>query len=184
MPKHIAILGIGNDFRGDDSLGLRAVRQAHTHFATQVSTEDSLNQRFFCNDETAKTPSVTTIESPGEVTQILDCFENHDAVFIIDAVNADSLAPGEIVRIDLGEKNSLFQLENISAGTSTHSFSLKQIIDLAQALNTLPRKLIIFGIAGQNFSTSEEIDPRITASIEEVLSLVKKEIATMTRSTV
>lgn len=161
MSKKIAILGIGNDFRGDDSVGLVAIRKAKTLFSEQDSSPEA----------TAK-----TIESQGEISQILDCFEKHDIVYIIDAVNTPTLKQGEVVRLDLNDKSNAFQMENLSAGTSTHSFNLKQIIDLAEALNTLPAQLVIYGIAGDDFSTTDQLNPRLIASVEQVISMLNTEI--------
>lgn len=175
MSKKIAILGIGNDFRGDDSIGLLAVRKAKVFF----STEDTAHRKLSPADAHHEDPSkiiMSTIESQGEISQIMDCFEKNDIVYIIDAVNAHSLSQGEVVRIDLNDNSQSFKMEDLSAATSTHSFSLKQIIDLAQALNSLPGKLVIYGIAGDNFSTTDQINPKLSAGIDQVLTMLKNEI--------
>lgn len=174
MSKKIAIVGIGNDFRGDDSVGLIAVRKARTLFSKQTRSSE------------ASQYSIKTIESQGEISQILDCFEKHDVVYIIDAVVTPALKQGEIVRLDLNGDcggngnhsgmNTSFQMEHLSAGTSTHSFNLKQIIDLAEALNTLPAKLVIYGIAGDDFSTTDQPNPKLAASVDQVISMLKTEV--------
>ncbi|MGZ3775658.1 MAG: hydrogenase maturation protease [Pseudobdellovibrionaceae bacterium] len=161
MRKKIALIGLGNNFRSDDALGILAARKVKS---------------FFSEDE------VKMIESQGEVNEILDCFKENDFVFLMDAVASESLNVGEIIRIDFKDNGGSLNIDSFGNRTSSHAFIFKQIVDLATALDMLPRKLIIYGVVGDNFSEGKNISQQAMNGMEKMISMLKSELSGLINS--
>ena len=121
MPQPILIIGIGNEFRSDDAVGLVVAQ------TLQVK----------------RLPSVSIQEATGEGTALLEAWKGSDAVILVDAVTSGAPA-GTIHQVDAHTgpvSPELFAL-------STHAFSVAQAIELARTLGNLPPRLMIYGIEG------------------------------------
>jgi len=96
---------------------------------------------------------------------ILDTWKGYDEVFLVDAVSSKS-------------KLGTFQIINavqqkIPAGlfnTSTHNMSVAEAIELARNLDRLPKQLLVYGIAGENFQFGETLSPHMNEAIEKVVT--------------
>jgi hydrogenase maturation protease len=78
MKTRILVIGIGNDFRCDDKIGLETVRL--------------LKQK--------NIPGIEIIEESGEGTALMERWKDAEYVFLIDAVSSDA-QPGTIHRINV-----------------------------------------------------------------------------------
>jgi hydrogenase maturation protease len=150
------VLGVGNEYRGDDGVGRRVAR--------------ALRER---------APSTLTIlEATGEGTPLLESWKGADVVIIIDAV-ASGAPPGTIHRLDA-------RAHPLPAGflhTSTHAFGVAQAVELARALEQLPPRLVIYGIEGKSFAPNTGLSPEVAEAVREVTDRVLREIeATCRRS--
>lgn len=148
-PKTL-VIGIGNDFCGDDGAGLYVARKLK---------ELMPNDADIC-------------EATGEATELMALWEKKVNVILVDAVFLGSI-PGTIYRYDVRKKTlpaSHFESQ------STHSVGVVQAIELAKTLNTLPQKLIIYGIEGDSFDLGTEITPEIKEAAENVIELILEEI--------
>lgn len=144
------IIGIGNDFRGDDGVGLVIAR-----ILRQLGL-----------------PGIEIIENSGEGTGLISLWKGADTVFVIDAVFS-SAEPGKIYRFETGKDNlpsALFK------GFSTHAIGLAEAIELSKALGELPRRLIIYGIEGSSYEAGRGLTPEIERSAELVVSKIIEEI--------
>ncbi len=151
---HILVIGVGNEYRGDDGVGRRVARE--------------LRER---------APRTLTIqEATGEGTALLESWKGADAVFIIDAV-ASGAPPGTIHRLDA-------RAQPLPVGflhTSTHAFGVAQAVELARALEQLPRDLVIYGIEGKTFDPDTGLSREVAQAAREVVDRVLREIETMCR---
>jgi hydrogenase maturation protease len=148
-PKTL-VIGIGNDFRGDDGAGLFVVRK--------LKELMPINADIF--------------EATGEATELMALWEKRDIVILVDAVFSGSI-PGTVYRYDVRKK--ALPASNFES-RSTHAFGVLQAIELAKTLNTLPTKLIIYGIEGDSFELRTEITPEIKEAAENVIELILEEI--------
>jgi hydrogenase maturation protease len=144
------IIGIGNEFRGDDRAGLAIVRKLKTRNLTGV-----------CLRETAR-----------DGTDIIQLWQEFDNVIVVDAVRS-SMPPGFIHRIDLGETD----LPDNWHTQSSHLFSLLEAVKLSRVLKTLPTKLILFGIEAATFETGVEMSAPVRHAVERAVTLIEKELA-------
>ena len=79
----VLVIGVGNDYRGDDAVGLIVARRIR---------EMNL-------------PQVQVIESDGEFTRLMESWKDAESVILIDAVQS-GVAPGTIHRFDANEQKS------------------------------------------------------------------------------
>ncbi len=152
MAASLSLLGIGNRYRGDDGVGLHVIAQlAGSLPAAMLATGD------------------------GELTGILDCFEQHEEVVIIDAleVNSGKLEAGSVVQLDPLDQS----LQDTGLRASTHAMGLAEAIEMARTLDCLPRRLRIIGIVGKDFSNVEGLTRAVQAAARRVVQQLVEEFA-------
>ena len=150
----VTVVGIGNEFRGDDAVGLTVVRQLKERVPT----------------------GARTFELTGDQTYLLELMRSTDAVIMVDAVQSSAPA-GTIFRVDASEEPVPKEFMSFS----THAIDSASAIELARTLGSLPGTILIYGIVGKKFSFStsmtaevreviEMVQERILADIECILS--------------
>ena len=151
MSNQIAILGIGNLLKGDDGFGIAC-----------------------CNRLKALiSPNIYCAPCEVEVTALMDIFESYKHVWIIDCVSHPTRPEGDILILD-GLKEDLSVLsETVS---STHTFSLAQIISLAKQLQQVPNELIIYGVCGKNFTIGNSFGKQLADAMDLLLPQITKRI--------
>lgn len=145
LPQAILIIGIGNEYRSDDAVGLVVAR------ALQAK----------------RLPSVSVQEATGEGTALLEAWKGSDVVILVDAVTSGAPA-GTIHQLDAQSSPispRLFAL-------STHAFSVAQAVELARALGTLPERLMIYGIEGKHFVAGTGLSPEVEHAAQEALESI------------
>jgi len=144
------IIGIGNDFRGDDGVGIVIAAR--------------LRERNISAFE--------IVEYGGEGTGLVTLWKGADKVIVIDATFSGA-EPGKIYRFDI-DKDVL--PTNLFAGYSTHAIGLAEAIELSKTLDCLPRTLIIYGIEGKSYESGQGLTNEIAKSAELVISKILEEI--------
>ncbi|MCK5634902.1 MAG: hydrogenase maturation protease, partial [Anaerolineales bacterium] len=114
-----------------------------------------------------------TVETQsGEGAALIDCWQSHDRVYLIDA-SAPNGSPGHIHRIEAHKEpvtNKLFH-------TSSHAFGVLEAIELSRALDTLPEELIVYGIEGSCFEEGAKLSEKIVAAANLVVEQILREVA-------
>jgi len=145
----ITIVGIGNEFRGDDGVALYILRSLKKELPAQVKT----------------------IELTGDQSGLLDLMMGTDTMIIVDAVS--SAAPvGTIFRLDA----SMDPFPDDFFTVSTHSIDLAQSIELARTMKRLPDVVLIYGIVGKDFSFTPSLSQRVKDSAETVRSKIASDV--------
>jgi hydrogenase maturation protease len=142
------IIGVGNRYRGDDAVGLAAaerLKQLHL-------------------------PGIAVRFCPGGGLGLLEAWQGADTVIIIDAVRGAGVA-GEIVRLD---HQDLDRLDG-SGKVSSHGFGLGEVVRLAQALELMPARVMIYGVEARNFEPGTALSPEVAAAVDQVALLVAQE---------
>ncbi|HXV27751.1 MAG TPA: hydrogenase maturation protease [bacterium] len=143
------IIGIGNAYRSDDGAGLAVTRKLKEKNLTGVEI----------------------MEATGEGTALIDVWKRADRVILADAVDSGE-KPGTIHRLDL-------QKDKIPAKFfhySTHAFSVAEAVELARSLNQLPRRFLIYGIEGANFTSGTELSKEVERAVATVAEEIAKEV--------
>ena len=136
------IIGIGNEYRGDDAVGLIVARR--------------LKERL--------TDSFAVLEQSGDGAALMEAWRGAETVIIIDAVTSGA-APGTIHRFDANTRT----IPKSAFHCSTHAFGVAEAIELSRALGVFPRSLVVYGIEGKNFDAGVGLSPEVEkASCEAV----------------
>jgi hydrogenase maturation protease len=147
--KSVTVVGIGNEFRGDDSVAIFILR----------ILRDSLPR------------GVKVVELSGDQSNLVEVMQGADNVIIIDA--ACSPAPaGTIFQINASE-------EPFPAGfftASTHNIDLGQSIELARTLKRLPGSVLIYGIVGKDFSFTQSLSEQVREAAETVSNKILNDV--------
>ncbi len=144
------IIGIGNDYRGDDAAGLIVVRKIA---------------------KSASRP-VKVVESNGDAAALMDLWEGSDLVVAVDAVSSGDNT-GRIYRFEpITEPIP----EALFSKSSTHDFGLHEAVELSRTLDRLPKRLVVYGIAGAVFEAGGTISDQVAISVEQVTTRVLEEL--------
>lgn len=149
VSRDTLIIGIGNEYRGDDSVGLYIVRRI---------------------SENAP-PNCVLKEAPGEGTHLINTWEGFKNVIIIDAVRSAS-APGTIHRIDGIQQ----KLPENWIHHSAHTVSLAEAIGLARTLRALPASLTIYGIEGRCFDPGARLSDDVRHAADDLIRSLLDEL--------
>jgi hydrogenase maturation protease len=145
--SRVVVIGVGNDYRHDDAVGLFVARQV----------EDQAPR------------SITVYESDGEAAALMDAWKGADLAILCDAV-CSGADPGTIYLFDVcGQPipRSLF-----SHSYSTHDFNVSEAIELARALGELPERLVVYGIEGEDFGEGQGMSPLVEQAAEHVTGAI------------
>jgi hydrogenase maturation protease len=142
------VIGVGNEWRGDDAAGLLVARQLRR-----------------CGT------SLSVLEHDGEGAALMELWNRWDAVIIVDAVHSGA-EPGTVYRFDAISQPLPSKIRH----GSTHSFSLGEAIELGRALNQLPRHLVVYAIEGQNFEAGNRLSSQVEGVISAVADRILREI--------
>ena len=150
-PASFLVIGLGNEFRGDDGCGPLVARK--------------ISQK--------RLAGVRLIHPMADSTGLVMEWDGAEAAFLIDCVCSG--APlGTIHRFEpLVETIP----EQLSQPTSTHRFGITQVVRLAQTLGRLPQRLIVYGIEGQEFGHGTGVTGAVAEAVNEVADRIVNEMA-------
>ena len=145
MPSPILVIGIGNEYRGDDGVGLVVARELRAK----------------------NLPDMLIIESSGDGAALMEAWKAAQSVILIDAA-ASGRAPGTIHHFDA-------LIQSMPTGFSfhsTHAFGVAEAIGLAQALQQLPPRLIVYAIEGKHFTAGVGLSPKVAKAVQKVIEQI------------
>ncbi len=147
------VLGLGNAYRRDDSVGLAIVERLRARLPAPVEV----------------------VRSSGEATDLMSRWEGRDAVYVVDAARSDATA-GTLHRIEAHREplpSALFQ-------GSSHAFGLVQAVELSRVLGDLPVRLVIYAVEGADFATGTGMSPAVAAAADQVVERLLVELSAET----
>lgn len=143
------VIGIGNEYRGDDGAGLAVIR---------AFGEQGL-QKVICK------------ECTGDGIALMDLWEGFSNVILIDAMSSGA-TPGTIYRFDANKEAIPAKISS----HTTHAFGIPEAVELAKTLYELPAALIVYAIEGQDFTANVGLTPEVERAVSEVVGLVMREV--------
>ena len=149
MSGGTVVIGVGNEFRGDDGVG----RIASRRFAEKAPE------------------GVAVHESTGEALSLMELWGDASRVFLIDASEGGG-PPGEVSRLDASTNS----LPTDYFHASTHAFSVAEAIEMARSLASLPETVIVYGIQGASFEHGEGLSPEADKGADEVVERILEEL--------
>ena len=113
MSRPILIVGIGNEYRSDDGVGLVVARELQAR----------------------ELPHILATERSGDGTELMEMWKTADTAILIDAVSSGA-KPGTIYRLDALHTHTQPIPASFSF-PSTHAFGVAEALGLARALDQL-----------------------------------------------
>jgi hydrogenase maturation protease len=153
VTRHV-VIGVGNDYRGDDGAALAVVRRLEGEAPADVT--------------------VRAFEQ--EPTRLIDGLVGAESAVVVDAV-ASGAEPGTLHRFDASAEPIPARVFR----SSTHAFGVGEAIELARALGKLPRRVVVYGIEGASFAAGEGLSPAVAEAVELAVAAVLEELARLTR---
>ena len=145
------LVGVGNEYRSDDGIGLAVAR--------------AIREKLL--------PSVIVKEESGEGAALMEAWQGFQNVIIVDAVSSGAM-PGTIFRIDANKETVPITFFHYS----THAFSVAEAVELAKVINTLPSRLLVYGIEGAAFTAGVKISSIVKEAANRVIEQIMREIET------
>jgi len=151
----ILVIGVGNEFRGDDAAGVLVARR--------------LGER--------NLPGVKVIEQNGEGAALITAWEGAETVFLIDAAQSGAEA-GTIHCFEAHETPLPVDFFSFSS----HAFGAAEAIKLSLILGELPDRVVVYGIEGLNFAAGLGLSQPVEQALEIVLQRLLDEILPLSRN--
>ena len=143
----VLVLGIGNDWRGDDAAGLEVARRLCAAGLRAIAWE--------------RDPS-----------NLIDAWEQEPAVILVDAVRSGA-AGGTVHRLDA----SAGALPARLFRGSTHHLSVAEAVELARCLGRLPARVEFIGIEGRRFEAGVGLTPEVARAVDDVAAQLRRRLA-------
>jgi hydrogenase maturation protease len=135
------VIGVGNELRGDDGVGVRVARRLRR----------------------AALEGVRIIEVPDPV-ELIDTWAGAEDVIVVDAMRTGAHA-GSIAEAHVGVDSGPGAAPP-PAVHSSHGFGVAAAIALARALGRLPPRLVVYGIEAVTFAHGAPMSPRVAAAAD------------------
>jgi hydrogenase maturation protease len=154
MPQTL-LIGLGQDFRRDDAVGLLAVRRLR---ALGLPAE--------------------MVEAPAaDGAALLDRWAGYQTVALIDAVRSGA-PPGTVHSIDIRKQGPPAE----SASCSTHLFGLAKGIALAEVLGRMPEKLLFYGVEVGAVRQGEGLSRKAQEGLDRLLAILMADLFSGTKA--
>jgi hydrogenase maturation protease len=140
------VLGIGNEFRRDDGVGVAAARMLTTCEIRNVRIESA----------------------SGEGADLLERWSGFRRLIVIDAVRSTNTS-GTVHALDAHTDD----IPSDFFHYSSHAFGLAECVQLGRVLGRLPHTLKIFGVEGEDFSVGRGLTPGVARAVKHVVTEVR-----------
>jgi hydrogenase maturation protease len=137
------VIGVGNEFRHDDGVGLIAARRLREE-------------------------GVAAEELHLDVAMLMERWNGAEGVILLDAVSSGAAA-GTIHHVDVSVSRAPAKFFS----SSTHGIGLPEAIEISRLFGTLPRQLLIIGVEGEDFSTGVGLSVAVKAALPGLIAQVR-----------
>jgi hydrogenase maturation protease len=150
--KSVLVIGIGNPYRSDDGVGPLIADQVMKMVPDQVDVRSGIKDGF----------------------SLIHLWQEYDQVYLIDAVSSGKI-PGKFYRFNAltGPLPRKF-----FTNYSTHSIDIPDTIALAGKLQMLPKKLIIYGVEGKDFTIGQGLSEEVRKALAAVTVCIIRDLRT------
>jgi hydrogenase maturation protease len=154
----VVVIGVGNEFRGDDGAGPEVVARLRGQAPD----------------------SVELVLSDGEPTRLLEAWSGATVAVVVDAVTGSPATIGRLHRVVISETESR-ESEAVAGDAgqaSSHSLGLGTAIGLARALGRMPETLVVHGVEATDFSQGHGLSAAVAAAIDGLAAAVLTDVGT------
>ena len=144
----VLVIGVGNDYRGDDAVGLAVARRLRESPLLRVDV----------------------IEATGEGGRLIEAWTGYGAVVIVDAMRSTAAA-GTVRRVDVTSEPAPAYFSH----RSTHAIGVIDAVEMARAMGRLPGPVVLFGIEGAHYDAGTDLSPQVAAAVPAAVEVVGRE---------
>lgn len=147
------LIGVGNSFRRDDGIGPAV--------AAAIGELDLTG--------------VSVLVSDGEPSRLIDAWTGARLAVLVDAVRSDGGVAGQIRRhcVTDGRVPGGW---TPAGSASTHGLGISEAIHLAQVIDRMPERLVLFAVEAADIGYGEHLSQSVSASLPEVTQAVLAEL--------
>jgi hydrogenase maturation protease len=137
------VIGIGNEYRRDDGIGLAVI--------TALAEHDL--------------PGVRLVVSDGEPSRLLADWAGVDLAIVVDAVLCEPSRPGRVDRTSVDELRP-------HGNASSHGLGIPEAVALARVLDRLPCRMLVYAVEAADVSLGVGLTPAVTAALPGLVDAV------------
>lgn len=153
------VIGVGNSFRRDDGVGEAVISRMLARWPAGAPAELRL------------------VASDGEPARIVETWAGAELAVVVDALCSEA-EPGTVERVNVesGHRDDLATVRSqvASSVVSGHAAGVAEAIVLAAALDRLPRRLVIYTVAGDDFGNGPGLSRPVASAVDRVVDAVRE----------
>ena len=150
MNTRAIVIGVGNPYRRDDGFGPAVL---------------AMLRRSCLSD-------VDLVECDGEPSRLIDLWDGAALAVVVDAVRALPAHPGRLHRL-----SAHHPAVARTAGASSHGAGLGEAVDLARALDRLPRQLLLYAVEADDVGFGVGLTPAVAHAAHAVAAEIAELVA-------
>lgn len=151
------VIGIGNQFRGDDAVGLEVIRRLREDLP----------------------PGVDAIQTEADGATLMQIWAGYDTVILVDCVVSGQTV-GTRIRLDAVAQ----QLPTRFFRSSSHLFGVAEAVEMSRALKQLPKRMIVYGVEGVRFELGDQFSPEVKRGLGELVAEIRLDLVQIAAGTV
>jgi hydrogenase maturation protease len=151
LPERTVVLGIGNVLLSDEGVGVHAIK--------------ALAQRY------EETKQVEIVDGGTAGMELLPLLEGAHHLIVVDAIRCGQ-PPASIVRLEGEQVPAYFKTK-----LSPHQVGLSDVLAALAFKGTIPGQVVLIGVQPVKLSLGMDLSPEVNARLEEVVSMVRAELA-------
>jgi hydrogenase maturation protease len=144
----VRIIGLGNELRGDDAVGLLAARRLRQAVGNRAEV----------------------IEAEMAGVDLIELMEGARVVILIDAARSGK-NPGMIHRLDASD--SPIGVRTLLR--SSHALGISDALELARTIGVLPARVIVYGIEVGHMEAGQALSSPVAKALDEIVGQVIQE---------
>ncbi|MGD0747909.1 MAG: hydrogenase maturation protease [Acidimicrobiales bacterium] len=147
-PPHVVIAAVGNPLRRDDGAGPAVLEQLRGELGDALV--------------------LGALASP---LDLLGAWDGAGLAVVVDAVGGD-VVPGEVRVVEVDLRDPQGAPTRTAATASSHGLGVSEALRLALALGSMPARVVLVGIGGDDFGEGVGLSPSVSAAVERAAQVV------------
>ena len=145
----VVVIGVGNEFRRDDSAGPAVIDLLHDLAPAGVGL----------------------VVTDGEPTRLIEAWTGAALAVVVDAVRAQPPHPGRVHRFVVDQPEA-----GVTQSASSHGLGLDDAIALAVTLDRMPGRLIVYAIEAADLAQGTGLTPAVAEAVGVVAAAILDEV--------
>lgn len=155
----VVVIGVGNEFRGDDGAGPAVLARLRGELPAEVAV----------------------LLSDGEPASLVEAWTGASTAIVVDAVDDGRSEPGALYRAVVGQPAAAGAPRPATpaadqGAASSHGLGLATAIGLADALDRMPSCLILHGIQGADFGRGHGLSTPVDAGLGALAAAILADV--------